>query len=415
MYKIIKNNLDSIITTFSLIMNRGLDAVILLVITPLLIKIFGNTNYGQLTYYLTLVYIIQTFVIFGFENFIIYKTSGDESNDSKILSCIMTIKLSILFVSSIFYVVYCYSNFIDKNYYPYIFLLLPFAECFNFSHFFVAKNIASKLIFYSIIRILFYSILTICFIKDDKDINLYSIILVTSYILSIIIQNIYLTTKKKIKLSIACDKKYLISSFKESMSFFMLKVIQLLSDKLFLIIAGMWINFSSVAILDVALKIYLVIIMPFQILIISILPKIITKNITLNKNYLFMLPLFIASFLSPLSYFFTDEINLFFFHTKEVDNYYVYPIITLSAMFFIASLIISDLYLIPLNKLNVTLYSSSVVSIFIFIFIVSCKYLLGLSLTLLLLFFLIFKILDFLLKVYLLNKTTVKNQIKNYF
>ncbi|MGK6689743.1 oligosaccharide flippase family protein [Proteus mirabilis] len=106
MKKILQKYSDSIIATLALIINRGLDAIILLVITPFLIKIFGVDNYGELSYYLAIIFFIQTFIIFGFENYIIYNTSNNKKNHSIILSSVMTIKITIFFILALIYIIF---------------------------------------------------------------------------------------------------------------------------------------------------------------------------------------------------------------------------------------------------------------------------------------------------------------------
>lgn len=411
MKKILQKYSDSIIATLALIINRGLDAIILLVITPFLIKIFGVDNYGELSYYLAIIFFIQTFIIFGFENYIIYNTSNNKKNHSIILSSVMTIKITIFFILALIYIIFCVISYTGDSIFPYILLLLPFSECFNFSHYYVVKKIPTKLIKISIIRLLFYVILTLTLISNIKDIELYSLILSTSYLITVIIQNIYLKKEYNIKLYLVTNKKKYFLCFKDSFYFFLLRLFQILSDRLYLILSGIALSYIFVTYLDVAIKLYLVILMPVQLLVTSVLPKFITKNYNFSFKVYTIFILLLSLILIPLSFHFEKSINNYFFHTKDIGlNIYIY--VCISAIVFISSFLISELYLNPIGKLKLSL----IISFISFIIPFSISLILSLSgalsFELILTAFLASKILDFILKLstYLYLKNMVRKK-----
>ncbi|MEZ8094457.1 oligosaccharide flippase family protein [Photobacterium swingsii] len=396
----LKNKRDSIITIFSLILNRGLDAVVLLVITPLLIKAFGSEAYGEFTYYLTIVFFIQTFVIFGFENYIIYNASKSEANSSVILSSVFTVKLLTFLVSSCVYVIFLNFKFEGEELYPYILILLPFVECFNFAHFFVAKNIASKLVSFSIVRLIIHVVFTLYFVNTSVDVDVYACILGTSYLVSVLLQYIYINFNNNVK--IRFELSLALSCFTESGRFFILKVIQTLSDKSYLIFSGTLISYTSVAILDVFLKLYLVVLMPVQILIISVLPKFIRQSYDFSFKYLFGFSILIIITLVPLSYLYSSNISYYFFK-KDVPLEY-YFLIIMSAVFFICSIIITELYFNPKGKLNVSIYSSGIVYLISFSCLIAFSLIYSLDLRSLLFIFMVSKLFDLVLKLLLVYK-----------
>lgn len=390
----IKKYTKNIKTIFSLILNRGLDSVVILIVTPYLLRIFGTSLYGELVFYLTIISFIQLFVIFGFENQIIYSTSKEKSNHSYILSQIFTIKFIIFIFFSIIYSLYCYIS--NDLIYPYLLLILPLAECFNFSHYFIVKNVASKLINISILRIFLFMALTLLIIKRPQHIEIYTIILGSSYLISVLMQNIYLRRKHNINLTFHTHE--LIPILTSSFNFFILKAFQLLSDKLYIIVIGTWLAYSFVSIADVAFKIYAIIIMPIQIIVISILKNFLTKkyNIKVSIVLIFLLMSIVISI--PVSIKLTPFLNIYFFGYDVDSATYTYPLITMSAIFFIASFLLSELYLNP----NGLIKKSIITSIISFVIPFTATVVIGtlgyLELNIILLFFTLSKMLDFLLK-----------------
>lgn len=395
--RLFHTHLDSIVSTIALVVNRGLDAIILLIITPFLIKIFGIDNYGQLSYYLAIIFFIQTFVIFGFENYIIYNTSNNEDNHSNILSSVMIVKLSLFSILSFFYIVFCIIHYNDDYLFPYILLLLPFSECFNFSHYYVVKKIPSELIKISIIRLLYYVSLTLTLINSNKDIDLYVLILSTSYVITVIIQNFYIKSKFNIKLNLITSRNKYFLCLKGSFTFFLLRLFQILSDRLYLILAGIGLSYIFVTYLDVAIKLYLVILMPVQLLVTSILPKFISKNYNFSFKFYIIFITLLSLVLIPTSLYLENKINFYFFHISDIGlNIYIY--ITISAIAFISSFLLSELYLNPMGKLKISLFISFISFVIPFSISIMAYILNFLSFELILISFLISKILDFILK-----------------
>lgn len=407
--KLFHTHIDSIISTIALIVNRGLDAIILLVITPFLIKIFGIDNYGQLSYYLAIIFFIQTFIIFGFENYIIYNTSNNEENHSGILSLVMAVKLSLFFVLSFIYIVFCITHYNGNYLFPYILLLLPFSECFNFSHYYVVKRIPSELIKISITRLIYYVLLTLTLVNNIKDIDLYVLILTTSYIITVIIQNIYLKHKFNIKLNFIINRNEYFLCFRNSFTFFLLRLFQILSDRLYLILAGIGLSYIFVTYLDVAIKLYLVILMPVQLLVTSILPKFISKNYSFSFKFYIIFIILLFLVLTPFPLYLENKINFYFFHINDIGlNIYIY--ITISAIFFISSFLLSELYLNPMGKLKISLFISFISFVIPFSSCIVAYFLSFLSFELIIISFLVSKILDFSLK--LISYLYLKNMAK---
>lgn len=395
--RLFHTHIDSIISTIALIVNRGLDAIILLVITPFLIKVFGIDNYGQLSYYLAIIFFIQTFVIFGFENYIIYNTSNNKEDHSNILSSVMVVKLSLFFILSFFYIAFCITHYNDNYLFPYILLLLPFSECFNFSHYYVVKKIPSELIKISIIRLIYYVLLTLTLINSIKDVDLYALILATSYVITVVIQNIYIKSKFNIKLNLFLNRNEYFLCFKNSFTFFLLRLFQILSDRLYLILAGIGLSYIFVTYLDVAIKLYLVILMPVQLLVTSILPKFISKNYKFSFRFYIIFITLLSLVLIPSSLYLENKINFYFFHILDIGfNIYIY--ITISAIAFISSFLLSELYLNPMGKLKISLFISFISFTIPFSISIMAYFLGFLSFELILISFLISKTFDFILK-----------------
>ncbi|MBO8256014.1 hypothetical protein AB7W40_14810 [Providencia rettgeri] len=410
---LIKKHKDSIVTTLSLLINRGLDAVVLLVITPYLIKTFSIEFYGEMIYYLSIIYIIQTVIIFGFDNYILYKTSNIKRGQSEILSTIISVKLILLFITSIGYIIYCLFTFETdgKYFYPYLFLILPLAECFNFSHYFVVEKMTPYLVKISIFRLAFFATLTLTLINSPSDLNLYSLVLTLSYLFSVLIQNIMLKKHRNITIRLVYDWKNIRVCFKDASKFFGLKFFQVLSDKLYIIIAGMWIGYSSVTIIDISIKLYLVILMPVQILVVGILPKFIKKESTLDFRYCSFLVILISIILIPSSILFKNNIDLYFFHRQLEELNNLYLIISISAILFIISFLISELYLNPMGMLSSSIYSSAFTFIITSVIVLFFHYFFTLTTNKVLLIFLISKFLDCLFKWFLLlNNNSRKNK-----
>ena len=410
---IILQKKDVFFTFLSLILNRSLDAILLLVITPFLLKVFGIELYGEVAYFIVIVFFIQTIVSYGFENYIIYKIS--ENNDySEVLSKIFVIKLLLLLILSLFYCLYLYlylNSVGNKEIYPYILLLLPLSECFNFSHFFVAKKIASKLVNYSLLRLIVFCLLILFFVKDKSSVNMYAYSLGVSYFISVLAQNYYLYTTYQIRFKLQITLYVYIDCLIDSGKFFVLKLIQTVSDRLYILYAGIFLSFSIVSNIDVLFKLYTAMLMPAQILMITLLPKFITKEYKFSFKILFFILMLCILIFPPITYYFSDNIHYYFFHEKN-DSSFSYSIMVFAALFFIGNYLITELFINPNGMINSAVITSGFI-IFITLLVLMVLWFFGMVTYLNLIFiFVCSKLLDLLAKIYISYKWCLsKNKI----
>lgn len=401
MLKAVIKKKQDLFTLASLLVNRGLDAIILLVITPFLISKIGVDQYGVVIYYLSVVFFLQTIVSFGFENYLIYRGSL-EGDHSKLLSTVLTIKFVIFIFLAMLYFIYVLFNYDGVMNFPYIFIILPLAEVINFSHYYVARGLSTKLVLFSVFRLLFFCFSVLYFVDGASDVDFYALALSFSYLLTVIIQLFYLMISCGVKISPLSlsipDCKLCVS---QSSSFFLLKLVQNTSDKVYILSAGIFITYSTVSGLDILFKIYAVFLMPAQLMITALLPRFIRREYFFNFKYLYYFMIFAAVFFTPIVYISSSSINQYFFGANESDGGGVlYLLVFLSAIFFIASFFISELYINPNGflsfsvKISVAIVAVSSVALFSFgiLGLLTLQVVLGV--------FLISKVIEFLCRVY---------------
>ncbi|GEM76074.1 hypothetical protein VSA01S_21860 [Vibrio sagamiensis NBRC 104589] len=384
----------------SLVINRGLDSLLAIIIIPLLISRYGDVKYGLFAYLLNLSTLIIIVVRFGFENYILMSNSREDLA-IRVGRVIYAKGLLLLLMTPIYFSI-SYFNFSNENYFSSVFLwLIVLGEVFSISHAFVVINRTVVLTLIGSLRFTFLVCLAYLYINEINSIDEFAIYYGGVFLVSGLIQFFILRYLLIFRIDMKMSSiAYVIN---ETKYFFTAKASAILFDKLFLAFSGIILVASQFAKLDVMLKVYAFCLMMPMILTGIILNKV--ANVDIRRHTLLRCsPILFTLFVSILVFLFKDSITSYFFGESLPGL----TLIAITALVTSISLVAGELYLVPLGlaKVNSKAISLSLAisSLIMTLMILSTK---EVWLTNLLLLFLFFKIIEALIKVYYIVKSKI--------
>ncbi len=298
-----------------LTLSRGVNVATKFFLAAYLIRVLGNVNYGILTWVDSLIQYFLIFINFGFNIYaakyvVTYKSNPQKLNS--IVSSIFTIKFLFLILS--FLILYSLS-YLDVfhlyNHFLFLMLLMGFGEVFFPIWYFqgIEKlQLATYIVVFSRIVLILG---TLFFVVQEQDIINYIYVLVISNLLMGVVGYYILLKQYKfhfIKIKI----KQINTILKEAYLFFLGLFLSLTFNLLTIFLIGLFYSMDYVSGFDIALKIVLVCIIPFDMLQQAIYPTIVrTKDKRMIKKSLFV-SFLIGCFLSVMLFFFSEELLLLF-------------------------------------------------------------------------------------------------------
>jgi PST family polysaccharide transporter len=280
-----------------------------------LVRVLGKINYGILTWVDAAIQYFLIFINFGFEVYAakyIVENRDSKANLNKVTSAIFIIK-SFLFISS-FLILY-FLTFIDSfeiySDYLFLMLLMGFGEVFFPIWYFQGIEKLKLATYITIISRLILVIGTLFLVlqEDDLYIHIYLIVL-SSFFMGIFG---YFTIVKKFGFSFVwVNLETILKLLKDAYMFFLGRFLSLTFNFMTIFLIGIYYTMDFVTGFDIALKIVLVCIIPFDMLQQAVFPTV-TRNrdASLIKKLIYSSLIF-GLFLSAILYFFSFELlNIF--------------------------------------------------------------------------------------------------------
>lgn len=282
-YKIIAKNL-SYLTVLKLF-NIGFKFFLV----GYLIRVLGSELYGLLTWADSIIQFFLMFINFGFNvyaaKYIVENKENEELLD-EIVSSIYIIKLALLLLS---FLILFFTSFLDpisqNKELLYLLLVMGVGEVFFPIWFFqgVEKlKTATIIVFFSR---LFVFLATLLFVKTSDDLLLYVVFLVVSNILMGYLGLNTLVRQYNIKIY-TVKFKILFSYFKAASMFFLGRFLSLVFNFGTIFLIGIYASMNDVAGFDIASKIIMLTVIPFEMLQQAVFPTI---SRTLDKKLLIKL------------------------------------------------------------------------------------------------------------------------------
>lgn len=276
-----------------------------------LIRVLGKVNYGVLTWLDSVIQYFIIFINFGFNVYAakyIVENRTSVSNLNKITSTIFSVKLILYAISFIIlYVISFLDPFSAYKNYLWLFLIMGFGEVFFPIWYFQGVE---KLKLATYITVFSRSILvigTLLFVVSPDDLKIHIYLIVFSSVLMGILG--YVTLIRQFNFSFVwVSKNEILKLIKEAYLFFLGRFLSLTFNFMTIFLIGVFYTMDYVGGFDVALKIVLVCIIPFDMLQQAVFPTI-TRN--KDKALIRKLIFFSVSFgvlLSIILFFFSKEL-----------------------------------------------------------------------------------------------------------
>lgn len=288
-----------------------------------LVRILGNTNYGILTWTDSIIQYFIIFVNFGFNVYaakyiVEQRTSLVKLNE--ITSAVFTIKtLLYIFSFLILYILTFFDSFSQYKHYLYLMFLMGVGEVFFPIWYFQGIEKIKLATYITIFSKLILVIGTFLFVLNPNDLQKHIFLLALTSVLMGILGYVTLVKKFEFKFVIV-KREFVLKIIKEAYMFFLGLFLSLTFNFMTIFLIGIFYTMEYVTGFDVALKIVLVCIIPFDMLQQAVFPTIArNKNKRMLKKLIFI-SFIIGVFLSLLLQFFSLEL-LQLFGGKELIQY----------------------------------------------------------------------------------------------
>lgn len=272
-----------------------------------LVRVLGNNNYGILTWTDSVIQYFLIFINFGFNVYAakyIVNNNKSITENNKTISAIYTIK-GIMFLSSILivYLLTLFDPFQGFKELLFLMLLMAFGEIFFPIWFFQGVENLGLATYITVFAKIFLVVTTLYFVTQTNDLLTHIYLLVVSSILMGFLGLLVLIFKFKFKF-VFVNYKIIIKYIKEASMFFTSNFLSMSFNIMTIFIIGTIFPMDKVAGFDVALKIVLVFIIPFDMLQQAVYP-----TITRTKNKIILKKILITSIIIGL--LFSLLINIF--------------------------------------------------------------------------------------------------------
>lgn len=288
-----------------------------------LIRVLGKINYGVLTWTDSIIQYFIIFINFGFNVYAakyIVENKNSKGELNRITSAIFSVKV-ILYALS-FFILY-FLTFLDTfsiyKDYLFVMLIMGFGEVFFPIWYFQGVEKLKLATYITVFARLVLIIGTVLFVLDPNDLNIHIWLIVFT---SILMGGLgYFTLVKKFDFKFVwVEISFIVKILKEAYMFFLGLFLSLTFNFMTIFLIGVFYSMDYVSGFDIALKIVLVCIIPFDMLQQAVFPTITrNKDKSLLKK-LIVLSVFCGVILSVILFFFSTEL-LQLFGGKELIQY----------------------------------------------------------------------------------------------
>jgi len=295
-----------------------------------LVRVLGNTNYGILAWTDSIIQYFVIFINFGFNVYAakyIVENKGSLQKLNEVISAIYTIKL-LFFLTSFLILQMLVFNDTFAKYSSYLFLMLIYGigEVFFPIWYFQGQEklkLATQVTVLARGLLLF---LTLYFVDSENGIYKYIYILVGSNILIGFLGYLILVRRFKFNY-IWVGWNNIVNYVKDAYMFFLSLLMSLTFNLLTIFLIGLEYSMEFVGGFDIALKVVLVFLIPFDMLQQAVYPTITrSKNKVDLKKFIFVSFVF-GCFFSAIIYFYSEEILLIFGGEEMKEYSYILKIL----------------------------------------------------------------------------------------
>ncbi len=341
-----------------------------------LVRILGEISYGILTWSDSIIQFFLLLINFGFNIYAakyIVKNRNKREKINEITSSIFLIKIALFILSYIilFFLSFLGTFEIYKNI-LFLMLLMGIGEIFFPIWYFQGIEKLKPATFIVVFSRTLLVIGTLIWVKSSQDLILHVLLIVLTNLLLGILG--YLTLVKYYNFVFKRVKmKVLIQFIKEAYMFFLGLFLSLTFNFATIFLIGIYFTMDYVTGFDIALKIVLVAIIPFDILQQAVFP-----TISRNKNKNFLKKLLMLSFLSGLFlliilYFFSGQLLTLFGGDEMIKYQNVLKALALIVPFVAVTFILGTCTLVAFGynrEYNISLIISSVLYLIIVLVLV---------------------------------------------
>ena len=340
-----------------------------------LVRVLGKINYGILTWVDSIIQYFIIFINFGFNVYAAkYIVENRESKKelNKITSAIFSIKI-ILFLLS-FFILYSLTfidTFSEYQDYLYLMLIMGIGEVFFPIWYFQGVEKLKLATYITVFSKLVLVIGTVIFVVKPNDLNIHINLILLSYFLMGFLG--YLSLVKKFNfIFVWTGKKMLFKIIKEAYMFFLGRFLSLTFNFMTIFLIGVFYSMDYVSGFDIALKIVLVCIIPFDMLQQAVFPTI-TRNkdkLLLKKTIYFSVSF--GVFLSIILFFFSKKLLLLFGGSEILEYSNVLKILAIIPPFVALTFMLGTCTLVAFGynkEYNKSLVISSLLYILIVLFL----------------------------------------------
>lgn len=288
-----------------------------------LIRVLGEMNYGILTWSDAIVQFLIIIVNFGFNIYaakyiVEHKDNLEKKNE--VITSIFSIKLALLILSFLLlYILSFFEPFFAYRSILLLMLLFGFGEVFFPIWYFQGMEKLKEAMYIVVFSKLFLLLTTFIWVKDAQDLYVYIVLWVLANIVMGLIGYLILVKKYQFK-PVFAEKEIVVSYLKEAFLFFVGLFLSLTFNLATIFLIGMYFSMDYVAGFDVALKIVLVAIIPFDVLQQAVYPTIFRNEDKKLLKRLILLSLIGGTALMLFIYFFAEDL-LGLFGGAEVVKY----------------------------------------------------------------------------------------------
>lgn len=288
-----------------------------------LVRTLGKINYGILTWVDSVIQYFIIFINFGFNVYAakyIVENRNDAYNLNKITSAIYTIKLFLFVISfTILFFLMFFETFSVYKEYLLLMLIMGFGEVFFPIWYFQGIEKLKLATYITVFSRLILVIGTLLLVVNTNDLKIHIYLVVLSSLLMGILGYTTITKKFGFKFMLV-DINFIFKVLKEAYMFFLGLFLSLTFNFMTIFLIGIFYTMDYVSGFDIALKVVLVCIIPFDMLQQAVFP-----TITRNKDKSLLKKLLLGSFffgliLSFFLFFFSKEL-LHLFGGQEIIQF----------------------------------------------------------------------------------------------
>lgn len=341
-----------------------------------LVRVLGKINYGILTWTDSIIQYFIIFINFGFNVFAAkYIVENRESQNelNRITSAIFLIKIILFFVS--FFILYLFTlidTFSEYQNYLYLMLIMGVGEVFFPIWYFQGVEKLKLATYITVFSRLILVIGTLLLVLKPEDLNLHIWLIVLSSVLMGLLGFISLIKKFNFKF-IWVEKKFIIKIVKEAYMFFLGLFLSLTFNFMTIFLVGVFYTMDYVTGFDIALKIVLVCIIPFDMLQQAVFPTITRNKDKLLLKKLILFSVVFGCLLSFILFFFSKELLLLFGGSEILEYSNVLKTLAVIPPFVALTFMLGTCTLVAFG-FNKEFNQSLIISSLIYILIALCLY-----------------------------------------